>query len=227
MTDMEKNHASSGIEALIEKLRQEGVDKGRHEAEQILQDAEKEADLLLKQAQEEAELLLNKARKEIAQRQQAAEDALKMAARDLLLEVKESLARSFSDQVERLIEQQMDNEAFIQRLILELVGRTRTASGLDQAETVEVLLPESVVGLDELRKNPDEYKSGRLSQFVQSLSVDLLRNGVHFNTHTGSGIKVRLVGQEVEADMSNAAVATLILRHLQPRFRALLEGVIR
>lgn len=227
MTDIEKNHASSGIEALIGKLRQEGVDKGRTEAEQILRDAEKEADLLLRQAREEADAMVNKAKRDVAQKQQAGEDALKMSARDLLLDVKESLARSFTDQVERLIEQQMNNDEFMQRMILELVGRTSRDAGLEQAENIEVLLPESFIGLDELRRNADEYKTGRLSQFVQSLSVELLREGVSFNSHTGSGIRVRLVGKEVEVDLTDTAVAKLLLRHLQPRFRALLEGVIR
>ncbi len=227
MTEIEKNHASSGIEALIDKLRQEGVDKGRSEAGQILRDAEKEADLLLKQAREEADAMISKAKREVAQKQQAGEDALKMAARDLLLDVKESLARSFTDQVERLIEQQMNNPEFVQRMVLELVGRTAKSAGLDEAEQVEVLLPENVIGLDELRRNADEYKTGRLSQFVQSLSVELLRDGVSFNTHTGSGIRVRLVGKEVEVDLTDSAVSQLLLRHLQPRFRALLEGVIR
>lgn len=227
MTATEKNHVSSGIEALIEKLRQEGVDKGRAEADQILSDAEKQAGLLLRQAREEADAMLIKAKREVARKQQAGEDALKMSARDLLLDVKENLAHSFNDQVERLIEQQMDNQEFMQLMILELVGRASKEAGLEQAEKIDVLLPESFIGLDELRRNADEYKTGRLSQFVQSLSVELLREGVSFNAHSGSGIRVRLVGKEVEVDLTDTAVAKLLLRHLQPRFRALLEGVIR
>ncbi|MCB1639384.1 MAG: hypothetical protein KDI15_11105 [Thiothrix sp.] len=227
MSDTEKNHAASGIEALIDKLRQEGVDKGRSEAGQILLDAEKEADLLLRQAQERADTIIKQAQREATRQRQAGEDALKMAARDLLLEVKESLARGFTDQVERLIEQQMDNPAFVQRMVLELVGRTRQAAGLDESGQLEVLLPESVIGLDELRRNADEYQAGQLSQFVQSLSVELLREGVSFNSHRGSGIRVRLVGRDVEVDLTDSAVSRLLLRHLQPRFHALLEGVIR
>ncbi|WP_417516865.1 hypothetical protein [Marinobacter sp.] len=227
MTATEKNHVSSGIEALIEKLRQEGVEKGRAEADQILSDAEKQAGLLLRQAREEADAMLIKAKREVARKQQAGEDALKMSARDLLLDVKENLAHSFNDQVERLIEQQMDNQEFMQLMILELVGRASKEAGLEQTEKIDVLLPESFIGLDELRRNADEYKTGRLSQFVQSLSVELLREGVSFNVHSGSGIRVRLVGKEVEVDLTDTAVARLLLRHLQPRFRALLEGVIR
>jgi V/A-type H+-transporting ATPase subunit E len=219
--------ASSGIEALIQKLRQQGVDTGRAEAAQILRDAEAEAELLLKQAQTQAEHIVSEARREAARHRQAGEDALRMAARDLQLEVKESLARSFSDQVERLVEQQMDDAEFMRRMILELVGQARAQAELDQAPEVEVLLPDHIIGLDELRRHASEYRQGRLSQFVQSLSAGLLREGVRFDTHNGRGLRVRLLGSEVEVDLSDSAVASLLLRHLQPRFRALLEGVIR
>ena len=137
MTELQKNHASSGIEALIDQLKDQGVQKGRDEAAQILKDAQAEAKLLLKQAQDEAEQLKAKAKREAAQRHQAGEDALKMAARDLLLDVKESLARSFTDQVERLIKQQMDSQEFMQRMILELVGRVRDQSEISQADKIE------------------------------------------------------------------------------------------
>lgn len=227
MTESLKKHPASGIEALIDQLREQGVEQGQKEAARIIEDAEKEAELLLRQAQEEADTLRKQVRQEITRQKQAGEDALKMAARDLLLEVKENLARSFTDQVERLIEQQMDNDDFMQRLIIELVGRVRDQSGLMEAEQMEVLLPDTAVGLDELRRNANEYQQGRLSQFVQALTGDVLREGVVFKGHREQGIRVRLVGQEVEVDLTQQAIAQLLLRHLQPRFRALLEGVIR
>ena len=129
MTELQKNRASSGIEALIDQLKDQGVQKGRDKAAQILKDAQTEAKLLLKQAQDEANQLKAKAEREAAQRRQAGEDALKMAARDLLLDVKESLARSFTDQVERLIKQQMDSQEFMQHIILKLINHISRTSG--------------------------------------------------------------------------------------------------
>lgn len=227
MSEVENTHPASGIEALIDKLRAQGVQKGQDEAARILKDAEAEASLLINQAQEEAEQLVAKAQKEAEQLKRSGEEALKMAARNLLLDVKESLAHSFTDQVDRLVRQQMDNDAFLQRLVLELVGQVREQAELDDAGQVEVLLPETFIGIDELRRNASEYSQGRLSQLVQSLSAQLLREGVTFNGHGGQGIKVQLVGQDVEIDLTDQAVSRLLLRHLQPRFRALLEGVIR
>jgi V/A-type H+-transporting ATPase subunit E len=42
-----------------------------------------------------------------------------------------------------------------------------------------------------------------------------------------NGLRVRLVDKEVILDLSDRAVADAILEHLQPRFRALLEGIVK
>ena len=39
------------------------------------------------------------------------------------------------------------------------------------------------------------------------------------------GARVQVVGDDLEIDLSDEAVSALILRHLLPRFRAILEGV--
>ncbi len=227
MSSEHKTHASSGVEALIEKLRQQGVTKGQHEAEALVEEAEHRADWLLSQAKQEAEQILSKAKKEASQLQQAGEDALRIAARDMHLEVRETLSHSFTDQVERLVATQMDNAEFMRSLILELVTKVSRDHGIASAKQIDVLLPEDYIGLDELRRNPKEYREGKLSQFVQSLAAEQMRDGVNFSLYEGKGIRVCLNGQEVEVDLSSEAVAKLLLKHLQPRFRAIIEGVIR
>ena len=220
-------HASSGVEALIEQLREQGVRTGQQEASRLIEEAEHRADWLLSQARQEAEQLVANARREAEHLRKAGEDALRIAARDMNLEVKESLGKSFTDQVERLVSQQMDNPEFLRRLIIELVGKSRVDMGLDAIDKVELLLPRTFIGLEELRRNPSEYRDGQLSKFVQSLTAEQLREGLSIRLHEGKGIKVSLVGQEIEVDLSSAAISQLLLKHLQPRFRAILEGVIR
>lgn len=227
MNDEHKTQASFGVEELIEKLRLQGVQKGQHEAEQLVEEAERRADWLLAQAKQEADLIVTQAKKEAAQLKQAGEDALRIAVRDMHLEVRETLSHTFTDQVERLVSTQMDNAAFMRSLILELVAKVSHDQGIEQAKNIDVLLPEDFIGLDELRRNPKEYREGKLSQFVQSLAAEQMREGINFEIHDGKGIRVCLSGQEVEIDLSSEAVAQLLLKHLQPRFRAIIEGVIR
>jgi V/A-type H+-transporting ATPase subunit E len=219
--------ASSGVESLIERLRDQGVEKGREEARKIVEEAQKRAGWLLSQAEEETRQLREKAHREAEQLRTAGNEALKIAARDMNLEIKETMTRSFSDQVRRLVALQMDNAEFMRRLILELVGRVRENASLDEAGQLELLLAEGVIGLDELRRNPDEYKEGQLSHFVQSLAGEILQEGVTFGAGRSKGIRVKLTEKNTEIDLSDAAVSELLLRHLQPRFRAFLEGVIK
>jgi V/A-type H+-transporting ATPase subunit E len=227
MSKEQKTHASSGVEELIEKLRQQGVEKGQKEASKLVEDAEHRADWVLTQAHQQAEQIVSKAKAEAAKLQQSGEDALRIAARDMHLEVRETLSHSFTDQVERLVAQQMDNEEFMRKLILSLVDKANHDHGIATAEKMEVLLPDDFIGLDELRRNPKEYREGKLSQFVQSLAAEQMREGISFDLHEGKGIRVRLSGEEVEVDLSGDAIAKLLLKHLQPRFRAIIEGVIR
>ncbi|MFW1678727.1 hypothetical protein ACFVYJ_13230 [Pontibacter sp. JAM-7] len=227
MKNGKPEHAASGVEALIDKLRDQGVRQGQAEASRLVDEAERRADWLLAQARQEAEQLVHHARAEADALRSAGEEALKVAARDLQLDVKEQLTRSFTDQVERLVTQQMDNEAFIRQLVLALVNRVAEDTGLNEADALQIVLPADSIGLEELRRNPQEYRDGQLSRFVQSLAAEQLRAGISFDLHAGAGIRIRLQAEDIEVDLSPAAVSELLLKHLQPRFRAMLEGVIR
>ncbi|MGL6134356.1 MAG: hypothetical protein ACRC1L_09250, partial [Prochlorococcaceae cyanobacterium] len=89
--------------------------------------------------------------------------------------------------------------------------------------------PQRAVGFAELSQNPEELAQGELTQFVRLVSAGMLREGVSFGVGRGqaAGLSLRLVDREVVLDLSDRAVADAILEHLQPRFRALLEGVVK
>jgi V/A-type H+-transporting ATPase subunit E len=56
----------------------------------------------------------------------------------------------------------------------------------------------------------------------------MLRAGVTIARSEGDagGIRIVLLDSGLQVDLTDGAVAGVILRHLQPRFRALLEGVV-
>ena len=220
---------SSGVEALIERLRDEGVNSGlqqadvlitqaRHESEQILADAKREAEGILRQARSEAEMVRN-----------AGEEALRTAMRDTVLKMKGHLSTRFSDEVRRLVAADMAQEAFLEQLILEVAGRVRRDVGLDKVDKIEILLPEDVVGLEELRRHPEKLRAGSLSHFVLSVANGLLRDGVELRSsdRLEGGIRIILQGGEIQVDLTPDKVAEVLLEHLHPRFRAILEGTVK
>ena len=227
MSDQDKHQAASGVEALIERLKHQGVEQGQREAAELVEEAQRRADWLLEQARQEAETLRRKAREDAERLQRAGEDALKMAARDMNLQLREQLAHTFADRVRLLVSEQLDSEAFIREVVREVVAQACQDATLCAMPRVEVLLPAGVVGLEELRRNPHAYREGKLSQFVQEQLNLQLREGVVLDVHDGRGIRIRCNGDGAEIDLGDRALAELLLRHLQPRFRAILEGVIR
>lgn len=220
---------SSGVDALIERLRSQGVEAGRAEAERILAEARTEARRIVDRANAEARERRQKARQEADAFRLAGEEALKTAVRDTVLSMKTGLMANFRADVQRLISHAMSDPELLRQMIVEVAGRVRDGAGVGAGDRVEIVLPAEVVGLEELRNDPEELESGRLTQFVFGLTGEMLREGVTFATsdELSAGIRVRVTDKDVTLDLTDRAVAELLLQHLQPRFRAILEGVVR
>ena len=218
---------ASGVEELIARLRDEGVQNGRAQAEQIVRDAQVKAEAAVKQAQEEARQIVSKAREEADNLKRAGREALELAFRDTVLALRTQLAQRFTGEVRRLVGGEQQKQELLEKMILEIAGRVQEE--VAQSQQVEVLLPRKVAGLAELSQNPEELEQGILTQFVRLTALGMVREGVSFGVAKDNqgGLRIRLVDREVVLDLSDRAVADAILEHLQPRFRALLEGVVK
>ena len=223
------NHASIGVESLINRLRDEGVGAGQAESEKIISEAQKKVALIKSQAQQEAEEIVSSARKEAEALKTAGHDALMLAGRDAHLKLREVVMERFNEEVQRLVGDVMAPEPFMEKLILQVAGRVRDESGLDKEDKLAIKLPEKIISIDDLRKNPEELKEGTLAHFVLSIMASLLKEGISYQPsgNINAGLKVYLDNGNVEVDLSDEAITAVLLEHLQPRFRALLEGVVK
>jgi len=221
--------SSSGVDALITRLRDEGVTAGRSEADKILRDAQAQAKRMLDKAQKEARERLETAHKEADAYRAAGEEALKTAMRDTVLDLRAGLMQKFTTDVRRLVSHHLEDPELIRQMILEVAGRARDSGALEEGDELEILLPEKVVGVEQLRRNPEEIRKGKLTGVVFGLTGDMLRDGVTFSASDDQqgGIRIHMVDKEIPLDLSDAAVANFLLQHLQPRFRAVFEGVVK
>ena len=227
MSDTNTVKTSSGVEELLQRLRDEGVAAGRAEAERIVADAEARARWLVEQTEEETERLRKQARKEAEHLQKTGREALNTAARDTLLSLKTTLTQRFTGEVKRLVGEELTKEDLLEQLIMAVVGRVREQ--VDRAGEVEVELPRELVNWEELARNPEELAEGSLARFVRVVAADGLRRGVSFGVASDHhrGIRLYLKDQNIMIDLSDEALAAMLLQHLQPRFRALLEGIVK
>ena len=220
---------SSGVDALIARLREDGVAAGRAEAERMLAEAETRARRIIETAEADARTRRETARKEADAYRRAGEDALRTAARDAVLDLKERLSRQFAEEVGKTVSGAMRDDDLLKRMIIAIAGRARVEGAADQAAEIEVILPRAAVGLDELRRKPEELREGSLTHFAAASAAEMLRKGVSFGRADDDegGIRLQLTDRGVNIDLSDRSVAEAILAHLQPRFRALLEGVVK
>lgn len=229
MHDQHSKATSSGVENLIQRLREQGVEAGQEKAESIVLDAQKRAEWIIEEAELEAQLLQDKAKKQSDALKLSGEDALKLATRDALLKLRDTLLGSFSNEVKRVVGQKMDQQAFLEKLILQLAGKVREQLDLENKENISIFLPNNPVGVDELKNNPDELKIGTLTHYTAAIAADMLRKGVSIQVSDdiSGGLSVRLKDDDMVVDFTTETLTALLLEHLQPRFRTLLQGIVK
>ncbi|WP_281994824.1 hypothetical protein [Ruegeria faecimaris] len=218
---------SHGVDALIDKLRSDGVAAGQADADKLRADAKAEAAKILADAKRDVDEYRKKARAEADNYRTAGEEALNTAMRDAVLTMKAGLTDRFRKDVERLVTQEMTDPELLKQMILEVVGRAASDARLEGP--AQVILPPSVATQDDIKQNADDIQSGKLTRYVLGLTAEMLKEQVelHSADDTQNGIRIRADEQGVVLDLTDKAVASLLMEHLQPRFRAVLEGVIR
>lgn len=216
---------SAGVESLIGRLRDQGIAQGRSQAEALITAAQQQAADIIAAAKREAEAIVVKAKEETGKLKVAGEDAIRLAMRDTILAMEGDLRKEFLNRLRQMVKGVLADPAFLQRLILEVAGRVAPAPS---AKRVELLLPAEIISLDDLRRKPEEAKPGTLMHFVLSLGGGMLREGMRFGVADDgeAGIRVRLVDEDVQVDLTENAISQLLLRHMLPRFRALLRGAV-
>jgi V/A-type H+-transporting ATPase subunit E len=211
------------VQSLVDRLRDEGIAQGRSQAQALVIAAQKQASDIVAAAQQEAESILVKAKGEAGKLKAAGENAIRLALRDTILSMEAGLVDEFRTRLFRLVKGQLVDPAFLERLILEVA---RKAAPATTGEQLQLLLPAEIISPEDLQRKPEQATPGTLMHFVLSLGGGMLRDGMSFAVADDgeAGVRVRLVDEDVRIDLKESAISELLLRHMLPRFRALLRG---
>jgi len=221
----ETTKVASGVQELINRLRDEGVKAGREKSDQVLRDAQEEASRIVAQAQAEAEEILSKARSDIETEKSAAIESLRVAIRDTELKMEAELKADFSAHVRRLVSVEMQDKEFLRQVILSIAGMAAGDKACE-GQPAEVLLPKELFETDEKVTRLTAEGKDRMRHMVLGISADMLREGVDLKPAEDirGGIRVRMVGEDLEIDLSDQAISDLLLQNLLPRYRAIVTG---
>ena len=205
---------SSGVQRLIDRLHDEGVTRGKEEADSLLAEARREAMEILDQAKQKSEAILSAARQEAEKTRQAGEEAVRLAGRDAILELNEALREDFFRKLHHLVESQLKDGDFLRQMILEI-----TRSAVSQDDKKELNL--EMLG----DTSDDQYPGGSFESFARGLAAEAVRDGLTYSIADSEspGVRVQFVGDDLEVDLSSETLTALLVRHLSPKFREILE----
>ena len=207
---------TSGVQELIDRIRGEGVQSARDEADRLLSEARSEANRILAEAKAEAATMKKDAQEEIETERTAAIAALRVAARDTGLELRTAVFSAFEEHVRRLVTDVTTDGKVLRDLIMVLAGRA--AAEVIQGKDAEILLPAEL----------SEEAAAQLESFLRdsaaALSGQVLRQGIELipSGDVKGGARVRLLDEDLEIDLSDEALSEMMLGLLLPRYRAIL-----
>ncbi len=125
------------LDQLIRRLQKEGVDQAQQEAARIIEEAQKEAQEIKRQAIGETKEWAAEAKAELHRHQEALEQRLRLAARDLVLLTKENLEQAFAQFLKQSIQKNFTQEV-MQKALLAL------AKSFNQGDKLTLVWPEAM-----------------------------------------------------------------------------------
>ncbi len=201
MTDQDK------VKKICDALKAETLDPAKLEAEGLIRDAKAKARSIVDEAKAEGEKLIADAQEKIAQENATAHSALKLAARQTLEALKQSVeAEFFNQELATLIESGMQKSDVVAKLI-ETVVAAIEKEGIEA--NLEAIVPK-MLSAEEVNK-----------ALGKTILERLKSKGVLLGDITG-GAEVKLIDNHVTLDISDEALSGLLSEYIRDDFRDLI-----
>ena len=189
------------LDELIAKVKSEAIDSAEKESQQIIDAARKKAEQLLKNAQAEKAQLLDDAKTEADATITKGEIALKQAARDVHISVKNDLLKLFKGVLEAEIK-----DAFTEELYSKVITKVIDTVG----SNVSLSLPSDV---------EDQMVTAIQQKVAQSKdTIQILKSEQLF-----SGLSVNKIDEGWSYDITAEEVSDLLSQHLSQKWVAILN----
>ncbi|MFW8602311.1 hypothetical protein ACOHYD_12630 [Desulfobacterota bacterium M19] len=198
----------TNINALLDRIQTEGIDKAEKEAAVIIKAAREKARLILSKARQEAAAVAAESSEELQRRERNLNRRLVQTGRDVVLNVKGEIIALF----DRLLQHECRSSLKGKQLaavISQIISAWQVG---DKNPNLEIIINE-----DDRRNLVDEL----LSVFRQQL-----KDGIELKGHpdVAAGFRVALKDSHLYYDFTDEAIAETIGQYLRPELSALLTG---
>ncbi len=199
------------LQALTDKLYNEGLSKGKHDGEELLQKAHAEAEGIITQAKAEAERIIAQANKEADELKTKVAADVKMAATQSIAVTKQEIEKMVvTKAATEGVKANMGNAAFVKELITSVVRafNPQNASPVD----LSLILPES------LKAELEPFVKNEIaSQFKGEVKVD-------YSKKMNGGFKVSPKEGGYMLQFTDEEFTQLIANYLRPATKKILFG---
>lgn len=195
------------LENLIAKIKKDGIEQAKAQAQQILDEAHVQAKAIIESANKESAALLARAKQEAKKLNDNTEAALRQAGRDLVLSLRQELTKIADAAFKAKLDGQLDT-AFLKELIIKLVASWPQKQGT----SFEVLLS----------KQDAQKLQGLQACLLQQEAAKTIE--IKVSKNISHGFLIGLKGQDVYYDFSDEAILEALKVFLTPAAAKTLES---
>ena len=199
------------LQSLLEKIQREGIEKAAAERDKMLEDARQQAEMIVAEAQKKAEAARAAAAQEAEAMQKRAENAIRQAARDILLEHNSELKQRVENITRNRLDEALSAD-FMASLVADIAKAVLNDPAKGSAGTLEVMAAPA-----------------KCEELVQKLSAavgaDMVsRISVFPNSAAGRGLKISVDGDQVFFDFSDAALTEMVCEYAGSKVSAVITA---
>ncbi len=198
------------LQELTDKLYNEGLSKGKQEAEQMKANAKNEAAQIIADAKAKAEEILKKAQDEAAELKSKTENDIKMASSQVFASVKQQIENAIVAKSLKSVKDAMADTEFVKTLLTSIVS----AFNPQNCESVAL----EVILSAEMRAELEKFAQEKLSG-ICTAGLD-----VQFSKNVAGGFKIGPKGEGYMISFTEKDFENIIAEYLRPKTKELLFG---
>lgn len=195
------------IQKICDSLRKETLEPAKQEAREIIENAHLQAAEILKEAQKKATALNLKTDQEIQEKQRVFQASLNLACRQSIEQLKKKITEElFDPQLSEVIHKEMAAPHFVADL-LKAFMRSMEEKGIEE---------------DFIALVPKEISPRSINALLTAKVLERLQNQTVTLGDFSGGIQIRLKGQKITIDISDAVIRELVAQYIRRDLRDLI-----
>lgn len=193
------------LQELTDKIYQEGISRGKQEAETIISEAREEADRIIKNAEEDAEGIIAKAVKDAGELKNNTLSELRISFRNALNSLKQDIEVLITNKVvDDPVKEVLSDSAFVTKLMETAIEKLFSGSDIKGAD---IHVPEEMA--QKIGHYVNQKTTKTLSSGIVLIPVKSMEKGFEIVPH-GKDFKIRITETDFENYIKEFLRAKLI-----------------